>query len=635
MAEDFPVRVDALQANPGRQKNSIITSKYNLLTFLPMQLFELLNPLSRFANFYFLVVGFLQMVPEISITDSAYFGDVGAASVWQTLVFMLVVDMCLNAKEEINRHRSDSRTNSQRCAVLQEGDTQLTTITWAKVKVGMVVKVYAREHFPADLVLLRGSDPQSMGQCWANTKPLDGETDTKLRLAPKAAVELLRGLTEDDVRVEDRAAARPGEASPGTEPPSAGSGVEVGGGGRSRLHELLKGAYVACEAPNDKVNDFSGQLYLEGHDPSFLQRENMLLRGCQLRNTDWALGLVVSTGTDAKINFTKPGERSRDRVKVGNTMRLLNRDIMGVAVALMLLCTVGACVNTFFDYGGSTVARRQPPWYLEGAPYSVSGAAGPSVADFMVAFMTYFLLCYQFIPISLYVSLATVQMITRYFVVQDVCCYDAEADEPCQVRQVSLLDELGQVSHIFSDKTGTLTSNLMSFRRCYVCGVEYGVGETAIAKSLRAMAEHADRPPEVAISQRRPPAHGGCGERASRYVGFEEAEGAPSLFDALEGDTAMAARHREFMLHQALNHSVLIEMVGGQEELCASSPDEQAFVSAAEYFGYAFVERRPDVGELDIVDKRSGERHTVEVCSRPSHLSARPHCTPSPRLTTP
>ena len=60
----------------------------------------------------------------------------------------------------------------------------------------------------------------------------------------------------------------------------------------------------------------------------------MLLRGCQLRNTDWALGIVVSTGTDAKINFTKPGERSRDRVKVGHTMQLLNRDIMGVAVAL-------------------------------------------------------------------------------------------------------------------------------------------------------------------------------------------------------------------------------------------------------------------------------------------------------------
>ena len=71
-----------------------------------------------------------------------------------------------------------------------------------------------------------------------------------------------------------------------------------------------------------------------------------------------------------------------------------------------------------------------------------------------------------------------------------------------QVRQVSLLDELGQVSHIFSDKTGTLTSNLMSFRRCYLCGVEYGVGETAIAKSLRAMAEDADRPPEVALSHR-------------------------------------------------------------------------------------------------------------------------------------
>ena len=114
------------------------------------------------------------------------------------------------------------------------------------------------------------------------------------------------------------------------------------------------------------MNDFLGQLCLEGHEPVMLSRDNMLLRGCQLRNTDWALGIVVSTGTDAKINFTKPGERSRDRVKVGHTMQLLNRDIMGVAVALTVLCAVGACVNTFFDYGGSATDRGQPPWYLEG-----------------------------------------------------------------------------------------------------------------------------------------------------------------------------------------------------------------------------------------------------------------------------
>lgn len=42
-----------------------------------------------------------------------------------------------------------------------------------------------------------------------------------------------------------------------------------------------------------------------------------------------------------------------------------------------------------------------------------------------------------------------------------------------------------QVSHIFSDKTGTLTSNHMVFRRCIIGGIEYGVGETAISRAVR------------------------------------------------------------------------------------------------------------------------------------------------------
>ena len=89
----------------------------------------------------------------------------------------------------------------------------------------------------------------------------------------------------------------------------------------------------------------------------------------------------------------------------------------------------------------------------------------------------------------------------------DVKMYHAETDSPAVARS-TIVSDLGRVDHVFSDKTGTLTSNLMSFRRCYVCGVEYGVGETAIARSLRAMAEASDRPPEVKVSTRPLPAHG-------------------------------------------------------------------------------------------------------------------------------
>ena len=54
-----------------------------------------------------------------------------------------------------------------------------------------------------------------------------------------------------------------------------------------------------------------------------------------------------------------------------------------------------------------------------------------------------------------------------------------------QVRTMSLLEELGQVSHVFSDKTGTLTSNCMEFRRLVCGGFTYGVGDTAISRSLK------------------------------------------------------------------------------------------------------------------------------------------------------
>lgn len=53
------------------------------------------------------------------------------------------------------------------------------------------------------------------------------------------------------------------------------------------------------------------------------------------------------------------------------------------------------------------------------------------------------------------------------------------------MRTTNLNDDLGQVGYIFSDKTGTLTANLMQFRKCLVDGVSYGLGESDIGRSLK------------------------------------------------------------------------------------------------------------------------------------------------------
>ncbi len=64
--------------------------------------------------------------------------------------------------------------------------------------------------------------------------------------------------------------------------------------------------------------------------------------------------------------------------------------------------------------------------------------------------------------------------------------YDAESDTPALARTSNLCQELGQIEYIFSDKTGTLTRNVMEFKRCAIGQTSYG---KSIAEEERAVAE--------------------------------------------------------------------------------------------------------------------------------------------------
>ncbi|XP_063495450.1 phospholipid-transporting ATPase IC isoform X4 [Symphalangus syndactylus] len=432
---------------------------------------------------------------------------------WYTTLVPLLVVLGVTAIKDLvddaARHKMDKEINNRTCDVIKDG--RFKVAKWKEIQVGDVIRLKKNDFVPADVLLLSSSEPNSL--CYVETAELDGETNLKFKMSLE--------ITDQYLQREDALATFDG--------------------------------FIECEEPNNRLDKFTGTLFWR--NTSFpLDADKILLRGCVIRNTDFCHGLVIFAGADTKI-MKNSGKTRFKRTKIDY---LMNYMVYTIFVVLILLSAGLAIGHAYWE---AQVGNYS--WYL----YDGEDAT-PSYRGFLV-FWGYIIILNTMVPISLYVSVEVIRLGQSHFINWDLQMYYAEKDTPAKARTTTLNEQLGQIHYIFSDKTGTLTQNIMTFKKCCINGQIYG--------DRRDASQH--------------------NHNKIEQVDFSwntYADGKVAFYDHYLIEQIQSGKEpevRQFFFLLAVCHTVMVDRTDGQLNYQAASPDEGALVNAARNFGFAFLAR--------------------------------------------
>lgn len=219
-------------------------------------------------------------------------------------------------------------------------------------------------------------------------------------------------------------------------------------------HTLNHTGTIGTELPNNDLYNFDGYLQDATDERHSLSINQVLLRGTILRNTPYVYGIVIFSGEETKIRMNA---NKNPRTKAPSIQRIINRVVLIIFSIVVGLAAFFTAMSINWQSKALTAA-----WYLHQGHSDLATI----VFQFIILFNT-------MIPISLYVTMEIIKLVQAYWIINDADMYHAETNTPASANTCTINEELGQVNIVFSDKTGTLTDNVMLFRNMSVAGWAY------------------------------------------------------------------------------------------------------------------------------------------------------------------
>ncbi|XP_026484609.2 probable phospholipid-transporting ATPase IIB [Vanessa tameamea] len=273
--------------------NYVCNQKYNIITFLPIVLFEQFR---FFLNLYFLVMAISQFIPSIRIGYLYTY--------WGPLCFVLAVTLFREAIDDFRRYRRDKEVNRQRYErIVLDSDINgyrpfiTEHVPASTLRVGDIVMLHKGQRVPADMILLRTNE--TMGTVFIRTDQLDGEIDWKLRIPLPSTQKL------------------PTDA-----------------------HLLDINAQLFVEKPEKDIHSFIGTCTrLDEEESDSLDIENTLWSGCVVASGQ-ATGLVIYTGSETRSvmnNATPRSKVGRLDLQINDFTKVLFVATMFISLLLIVL----------------------------------------------------------------------------------------------------------------------------------------------------------------------------------------------------------------------------------------------------------------------------------------------------------